>query len=124
MTGLSAGPAAAIENPRAASTLGRLAATLEANLPQLDNAHIGAAAREMAGEVVAWDAAGRPYDHVTEVRSAIQGLRNVISGVRMLLNQGRPTDAQRVAAEALRDQAVAELNRATQALAEARAKQQ
>ena len=120
MTGLTAVPAAGTANPRAAATLGRLGATLEGNLDKLDDLHLSAAAREMGGEVVAWSTAkGRAFDHVTEVRNAMQGLRNVIHGVNRLLTQGRPTDAQRAEAEALRSRAVDALQRAQQALSEA-----
>jgi hypothetical protein len=117
MTGMTAAPAAVAANPRAAATLGRLGATLEGNLDKLDDLHLSAAAREISGEIVAWSSAkGRPFDHVTEVRNAMQGLRNVIHGVSKLLTQGRPTDAQRAEAEVLRRRAVDALQRAQQTL--------
>lgn len=78
--------------------------------------HIDAAVREMSGEVVAWNqSAGRAYDHVTEVRGAMQGMRNVITGVNKLLKNGRPTPEQTKAAEALRQQAIEALQKAQQA---------
>jgi RHS repeat-associated protein len=118
MTGLSNGPGPAAANPRAGASLARLAATFEANVDKLDDVHLGAAAREAAGEVVAWNqAAGRPFDHGTEVRSAMQGMRNVISGVDRLLSKGRPTAEQRAQAETLKSQAVGALTKAQETLA-------
>jgi hypothetical protein len=72
-----------------------------------------AAAREAAGEVVAWkDAAGRAYDHLREVRNAMQGMRNVISGVNRLLKNGLPSEAQAAAAQALKQKAIDALAKA------------
>lgn len=112
MTGLSAGPT----NPRAAATLGRMGATLRGNIDKLDDIHLNAAARELAGEVVARTPSGRAYDHVSEVRSAIQGLRNVISDAERLLERGRPTAEQAEVAVRLRQQAMEALRRAEEAL--------
>ena len=114
LTGLAVGTGG--RNPRAAATIGRLTATLEGNLDKLDDLHLDAAARELGGEVVARTSSGRPFDHVTEVRNAMQGLRNVVSGVNRLLEKGRPTDAQRARAEALRQQALEALKKAQTAL--------
>jgi RHS repeat-associated protein len=115
MTGLSGGQTQA-SNARAGATIDRLTATFEGNMDKLDGLHLDAAAREAAGEAVAWkESAGRAYDHLTEVRGAMQGLRNVISGVNRLLKNGRPTDAQRQAAEALRQQAIDALKKAQDA---------
>ncbi|WP_334502578.1 polymorphic toxin type 28 domain-containing protein [Bradyrhizobium sp. AZCC 1678] len=52
----------------------------------LDDTHLTAALRELNGEVVArkWD--GTPYDHVTEVREAQQGLLNYIGSVNNRLS--------------------------------------
>jgi len=115
LTGLSAGPAV-VANTRAAATLGRLTATLEANIGKLDDIHLNAAAREAAGEVVARDLTGRAFDHVTEVRNAIRGVRNALSGANRLLRQGQPTPEQRQQAEMLRQRAIEALVRAQEAL--------
>ena len=99
-----------------------MGATLEGNLDKLDDLHLDAAGREIAGEVVAWSTArGRPYDHVTEVRNAMQGLRNVIRSANKLLRNGRPTPAQRVDAEQLKARAIDALARAQEALNAAQA---
>ena len=50
----------------------------------LDDSHLDAARRELQGEVVAQKWNGTPYDHVTEVRNAQQGVLNRIDS----LNQG------------------------------------
>ncbi len=116
LTGLTSGPAPQAANPRVAASLSRLSATFEGNIDKFDDVHLGAAAREMAGEVVAWNAAAnRPFDHVTEVRSAANGMRNVIRGISNVLQNGRPSEEQRRALEALRDRARAALERAQEA---------
>lgn len=102
--------------PPRSGTIERLTATFEGYIDKLDDMHLDAATREAAGEVVAWkDAAGRAYDHLTEVRNAMQGMRNVISGVNRLLTNGRPSEAQAAAAEALKQQAIEALRRAQEA---------
>ena len=103
-------------NPRAAATIDRLKAVYDGNVGKLDEQHLDAASRELAGEVVKWnDVAGRAYDHVTEVRNGMQGMRNVIAGVGRLLRNGMPTSEQREAAEMLRKEAVEALKRAQEA---------
>jgi len=63
----------------------------------LDDAHLDAARRELKGEVVATKPDGSPFDHVTEVDEAMDGLRNRIESINNKL--GSPsanlTDAQR-----------------------------
>ena len=117
MTGLTvAGSASVAGNSRAGATLGRLSATFEGNVDKFDDLHLDAAARELAGEVVSWSqAAGRAFDHVTEVRNAMRGMRNVISGVNRLLANGRPTAEQRAVAEGLRASAIEALKKAQEA---------
>jgi hypothetical protein len=115
MTGLNAGSQAVASNPRAAATLGRLGATLRGNLDKFDDLHLEAAAAEQAGIAVAFKATGEAFDHLTEVRNAMRGMRNVISGANRLLRNGRPTDEQRAAAEALRQGALEALEKAEQA---------
>jgi len=88
----------------------------EGNIDKFDEMHLDAAAREAAGEVVAWkDAAGGAYDHLTEVRNAMQGMRNIISSVNRLLKNGLPSEAQAAAAEALKQKAIDALRRAQEA---------
>jgi len=78
--------------------------------------HLDAAVREAAGEVVKWDVArGQPYNHLLEVRNAMQGMRNVAAAMKRLLEKGQPTEAQREAAEALRQKAIEALQRAREA---------
>lgn len=85
-------------------------------MDKFDDMHLDAAAREAAGEVVAWNAsAGRAYDHLTEVRNAMQGMRNVISGVNRLLAKGTPSEAQAAAAAALKQKAIEALRKAQEA---------
>ena len=115
LTGLYVGQSGA-GNARAAATIGRLTATLEGNLDKLDDLHLEAAGREIGGEVVARNAAGRAFDHVTEVRNAMNGMRRVARDATRLLENGRPTDAQRGEAEALRTRALDLLKKAQEAL--------
>jgi putative RNase toxin 28 of polymorphic toxin system len=121
LTGLSAaggGPPVGrvVENTRAAATISRWTAVFEGTFDKFNDMHLDAAARELAGEVVHWDVGkGRPSDHVLEVQNAISGMRNVASAMKRLLEQGAPTESQRAAAEALRQQAIEAIQRAREA---------
>jgi hypothetical protein len=64
----------------------------------LDDRHLDAARRELKGEVVRVNPrTGKPYDHVTEVRSAQQGLQNRIEQIKRQLGSpsSRLSEAQR-----------------------------
>lgn len=117
MTGLY-GPSPAVAtqtNARAAATLGRLTAVYRGNIDKLDDMHLDAAVREQAGEIVALKPNGDPFDHLQEVRNAMQGMRNVVAGVNRLVNNGQPTVAQRAEAQLLREEAIRALQRAQEA---------
>ena len=121
LTGLSAGASGPRvyqlpDNTRAATTITRWTAVFEGNIDKFDDMHLDAAVREAAGEVVKWDVArGQPYNHLLEVRNAMQGMRNVAAAMKRLLEKGQPTEAQREAAEALRQKAIEALQRAREA---------
>lgn len=66
----------------------------------------------LASVVKRLDAAQRRPRILTEVRNAMQGMRNVISGVNRLLTNGRPSEALAAAAEALKQKAIDALLRA------------
>jgi RHS repeat-associated protein len=61
----------------------------------LDRSHLDAARRELDGEVVARKADGTPYDHVTEVRNAQQGLQNRIESINKRLGHPGLEGAER-----------------------------
>lgn len=54
------------------------------------------AQRELNGEVVATKGDGTPFDHITEVREAQQGLVNRIQAIQRQLGDSRTSDAARV----------------------------
>jgi hypothetical protein len=59
-----------------------------------------AARRELNGEVVARRPDGVPFDHVTEVREAMNGLRNTVTGLQRKLGHPGLTAEQRAATQA------------------------
>jgi hypothetical protein len=65
------------------------------------NGELDAARRELAGEVVARKASGVPWDHVTELRNAQQGLYNRIQAINARLGWPKLDAAER--AELLRE---------------------
>jgi RHS repeat-associated protein len=122
LSGLSAGASAASgvryaeAGGPAAKTISRWTATFEGNIDRLDDMHIDAAVRELAGEVVHWSTAkNRASDHITEVRGAMGGMRNVAGAMKRLLEKGQLTEDQRQAAQALRQRAIDALQRARDA---------
>jgi RHS repeat-associated protein len=66
----------------------------------LEPRHMDAARRELNGEVVARRPDGVPFDHVTEVREAMNGLRNTVIGLQRKLGHPGLTAGQRAATEA------------------------
>lgn len=61
--------------------------------------HLDAARRESRGEVVKRKADGTPYDHVTEVSEAQQGLLNRIEDIKKALRDPNLSEGQRTALE-------------------------
>ena len=65
----------------------------------LTDADLDAARRERSGEVVARKSDGTPWDHVTEVREAQNGLLNQINRLQRRLGDSRLSPDERSAAE-------------------------
>jgi RHS repeat-associated protein len=84
--------------------LGREITSIEGKITRqmkhLDAEHISAAARELKGEVVKINPRdGKPFDHVTEVREAAQGLQNQANKIESMLGSGDLTKKARAALE-------------------------
>jgi predicted nucleic acid-binding Zn-ribbon protein len=84
--------------------LGREITGVEAKIARqmkhLDAEHIRAAARELKGEVVKINPRdGKPFDHVTEVREAAQGLQNQANKIKSMLGSGDLTKKARATLE-------------------------
>jgi RHS repeat-associated protein len=98
---LAAGGILVIRNPLAlGQEITSLGKNIANNLKSLDDVHVGAALRELAGEVVKINHRdGQPYDHVTEVRNAAQGLTNSADRIKKLLGDPNLTGKARSALE-------------------------
>ena len=90
-----------ISNPNAlGQEITRLGDKVANNLKALDQQHISAATRELAGEVVKInERTGKGFDHVTEVRNAAQGLVNAAGRAKQLLGDPNLTQKARSALE-------------------------
>jgi hypothetical protein len=98
---LAAGGVMIIRNPlELGREVTRLGKNIANNLKSLDAEHIGAAVRELAGQVVKINPRdGQPYDHVTEVRNAAQGLTNSAGRIKNMLGDPNLTGKARSALE-------------------------
>ena len=90
-------------------TLARTGAKLGNLLSKLDRSHLSAAARELKGFVSGWD-------HVTEVREAAAGTRNVIKSLNGVLGNPNINQLEREAAERFLGTASRALDAAEKAL--------
>jgi Bacterial toxin 28 len=75
---------------------------------------LDAAQRELKGEVVARKSGGDPWDHVSEVRDAQQGLVNRIAQLKKQLADSRSTPTERAAAQTELSEASKLLDRSEQ----------
>ncbi len=90
---LAAGGILVLRNPVAlGQEITRPGRNIVNNMKALDAEHISAAVRELAGEVVKINPRdGQPYDHVTEVRNAAQGLMNSTDRIKRMLGDSNLT---------------------------------
>jgi len=96
------GPNLPIATPSLADRIG-------ARTSVLNRRHYQAVDREARGQVVGYRPSdGRPWDHITEVRNAVAGLRNNLTQAQRLLNSGRlrPEEASRLRQAVARGQRV------------------